>query len=179
VNPSAMSPRFDDLDGLLRSAVEQIIALPPPAESAERVLVQAAKWSATAGVGVPASAGNSSSTGRLKAELQRGRSAYLVAGAALALVVLLAVGFAMMGGLPREKPIAVSPKVEQTEPKVNPPDSASPVAPPADVAVGRGIDLPAMLLPRFGTEQATELSLMQASNLIEELRAGNTADEPC
>jgi hypothetical protein len=35
-----------------------------------------------------------------------------------------------------------------------------------------------MLFPRFGTEQTTELSLMQASNLIEELRAGNSADDP-
>jgi hypothetical protein len=46
------------------------------------------------------------------------------------------------------------------------------------IAHRQGIDLPAMLFPRFGTEQTTELSLMQASNLIEELRAGNSADDP-
>jgi hypothetical protein len=45
------------------------------------------------------------------------------------------------------------------------------------IAHRQGIDLSAMLLPRFGTEQTTELSLMQASNLIEELRGSNMADD--
>jgi len=39
------------------------------------------------------------------------------------------------------------------------------------IAKRQEIDLPALLHPRFGTEQASELSLMQASNLIEELNA--------
>src|SRR5687768_11837105 len=84
----ASLPAASKVDGVLRSAVEQIVASAPPAESGERV-AQAAKWSVTEGT--PASTGEPSFASRLKAELQRGRSAYLAAGAALALVVLIAV----------------------------------------------------------------------------------------
>ena len=44
MNTSAASQRFDDLEGMLRSAVEQIAAATPPVEVAERVLERAAKW---------------------------------------------------------------------------------------------------------------------------------------
>lgn len=130
MNPTAASQRFDDLDGLLLSAVEQIVSAPPPVESAKRVLHVAATWSATGGV--PAFAGSS----RQKAGLQR--SFYLAAAAALALVVLLVVGYSMLGGLPREKPIAVPPPVEPTEPIVNPPDPVPPMPPPSDLAANDG-----------------------------------------
>jgi hypothetical protein len=132
-----VSPRFDELDGLLRSAVEQIVGAPPPAENAERVLEQAAKWPAT--VGVPAVAGDSSSAGRLNVRLQ---PLYLAAAAALALVVLLAVGYAMLGGWPHEKPMVGPPQVKPTEPKAEPTDTTPPPTPPAEVAFNNGVTPP-------------------------------------
>ena len=46
MNTSAARESFDDLEGMLRLAVEQIASAPPPAEVAERVLGRAAKWDA-------------------------------------------------------------------------------------------------------------------------------------
>jgi len=45
------------------------------------------------------------------------------------------------------------------------------------IAQRQEIDLAALLHPRFGTEQASELSLMQASKLIEELNSGRTPED--
>jgi hypothetical protein len=129
VNSTAASQRFDDLDGLLRSAVEQIVALAPPVESAERVLSRAAKWSA-----VDIAAVRAPNKTRIRL--------YLAAAAALALVVLLAVGYAMLGGPPGEKQIAVPSKVEPTEPIVNPPDRVPPVRQPSDLATNDGVTPP-------------------------------------
>ena len=44
MNMSAARESFDDLEGMLRLAVEQIASAPPPVEVAQRVLGRAAKW---------------------------------------------------------------------------------------------------------------------------------------
>ena len=113
MNMSAKGQSFDDLEGMLRLAVEQIASAPPPVEVAERVLGRAAKWETA----------TSKSEDPHPGPLPKGegvrRRLYLAAGAALALVVLVAVAIAIVGGLPREKTIAIPPQVKKTEPDNN------------------------------------------------------------
>src|SRR5688572_3495301 len=116
MNASAAKESFDDLEGILRMAVEQIASAPPPVESAERVLARAAKWRAP----------------EVRTPVKIRTRLYVAAGAALALVVLVAVTIAMTGGLPGGKPAATPSLVEKIEPK----NKAEPQENPANAAAG-------------------------------------------
>lgn len=90
MNTSAANQRFEDLDGALRVAVEEIVAAPVPPGCAERVMDRAANWEAPA----------------VRAQAKRQPSLYLAAGTGLALAVLVAVAVAIVAGLRKEKPVA-------------------------------------------------------------------------
>ncbi len=123
MNTSAATQSFVDLEGMLRSAVEQIVSPPPPAEVAQRLLERAAKWEAPS-VRTPA---------------KTGTRPYFAVGAALALGLLLAVAITMVGRLPREKSVAVLPKEEKTEPNVNPPEALRAIPQPLESAASLGV----------------------------------------
>jgi WD40 repeat protein len=53
-------------------------------------------------------------------------------------VVLLAVGFAMLGGSPRGKPMAGPPPIKSTQPSAIPNDRLPPPSPPAEAALNPG-----------------------------------------
>ena len=99
MNPSAASEHLDELDGMLRLAVQQIVAAPMPAGASERMIERAAKWGPPL-VRTPA---------KVRTQL------YLAAAATLVLVLLVAAAIALVGGLPKGKPIAVPPRDNKTE----------------------------------------------------------------
>ena len=123
MNPSAAGDKVDELEGILRSAVEEIASAPLPAGVCERLIERAAKW------GPPAVRAPAKSRTRL----------HLIIGAALALVLLLAAAIALVGGLPQEEPIAAAPKENQTEPQASPAEKDA----AALQSFGMGVTLPA------------------------------------
>ncbi len=93
MNPTAANQRLDDLDGLLRAAVEQIVSIPPPAESMERILHRAARLSTT-------------EMAIARTPSKTGTRLCLASAAALVILVMLAVGYATLGGWFEKKPMA-------------------------------------------------------------------------
>jgi len=141
MNGSAASERFDELEGMLRSAVQQIVAAPLPAGAAERIIERAAKW------GPPAVRTPENNRTRL----------YLAASAALVVVILLAAVIAIFGGLQTERPIAVPPKENNPQPQASRSEKSSAIPQPSELAGNRGVTpAPPDTLPdkRLGGAQA-------------------------
>jgi hypothetical protein len=123
MNTSAVSERFDDLDGMLRLAVQQIASAPVPAGAAERMIERAAKW------GSPAIRKPATTRTRL----------YLAASAALVLVLLLAAALTLVGGFSKEKPVAVPPVENKTDAQGSRAEKAPAVPQPSELADNRGV----------------------------------------
>jgi hypothetical protein len=134
MSTTTSSRGFDDLEGMLRLAVEQIAAAPQPAGLADRLIERAAKYEPLA----------------VSSPVKPMSWLYLAAGCGAVAVLLLAawigsgfmgsdlLGSGLDGDLPVEKPSAVPPEPHETVSQETQPEKAPALPPPSALAKGGG-----------------------------------------